>query len=529
MSLSTIFNAARSYAAAFILMSTTIGAATCVWAEPAPSPTERYGGEAQIDSQPPFPVHLEIYRSGDRVSGIISSYGIAFSLEDGVGSDVVTAALGAPGGDPIVLRFADGQVEGEFRLGEQEGTLHAVSTSLDAAAYFAAPEQRLDISPAEWREDLDRLVEILVTRHGSPFHRVSEQEFDRQVERLREVLPGLPGPQAALELRKLVAMIGDGHTTLEQARGRPRFPLEAYWFEDGIRLVSIAAEHGDLLGARLVAIEETPIDEVVHRLRTYVPQGESAWSYRFVAPYLFAEPDVLADAGLGCDEVCSFVFETADGLTRSIPLNASTERLRWATLGGTLPFWLQSPQDGFRILPLPDDSLYVNWRTYDDLGELGSVLLAELERQQPSRLIIDFRDSGGGDFNVGRGLIEQLASLPWLNRSDRLYVLTGRRTFSAAMTNAVDFRTMTNATLVGEPPGAAPNNWQEVRFFHLPHSGLRVGVSTLYYEFLPGEPAVQPDLFIPPVPDDWGSEYDAAVRTILELPVHGSAGADTVH
>ena len=517
MTLPMISTASRNCAAAVILLVTSIAAGGCVCAQPAPASVERYGGEARLGSEPPFPVHLEVRRTPDRVSGVISSYGTAFSLEDGQGSDIVTAALGAPGGDPIVLRFSDGRVEGEFRLGEQEGTLQAMSTALDAAAYFAEPGQRLDISPAEWSEDLDRLVEILVTRHGSPFHRVSEEEFQGAVERIRDDLPGLSGPQAALALRRLVAMIGDGHTTLEPARGRPQFPLEAYWFEDGIRLVSITAEHRDLTGARLVAIEDVPVDEVVRRLRAYVPQGESAWSYRFVAPYLFAEPDVLADAGIGCDEECRFTFETTEGRTRQISLTASSERLRWATLGGSLPFWLQAPQDGFRTLPLADGSLYVNWRTYDDLDERASGLLAELEREQPPRLIVDFRDSGGGDFNLGRRLIGQLASLPWLNHPDRLYVLTGRRTFSAAMTNAVDFRIMTNATLVGEPPGAAPNNWQEVRFFHLPHSGLRVGVSTLYYEFLPGEDAVHPDIFVPPVPEDWGNEYDAAVRHILGL------------
>ena len=55
------------------------------------------------------------------------------------------------------------------------------------------------------------------------------------------------------------------------------------------------------------------------------------------------------------------------------------------------------------------------------------------------------------------------------------------------MTNAVDFKTTTNTILVGEPAGASPNNWPEVRSFTLPNSGLRVGVSTRYNEFLPGE------------------------------------------
>jgi hypothetical protein len=100
-----------------------------------------------------------------------------------------------------------------------------------------------------------------------------------------------------------------------------------------------------------------------------------------------------------------------------------------------------------------------------------------------------------------------------------LYVLIGRKTFSAAMTNAVDFKRMTEAILIGEPAGAAPNNWQEVRRFHLPSSGINVGVSTRYYEFLPGESEVRPDRHIPPELGDWASPQDAAVRHVLAQPV----------
>jgi hypothetical protein len=115
-------------------------------------------------------------------------------------------------------------------------------------------------------------------------------------------------------------------------------------------------------------------------------------------------------------------------------------------------------------------------------------------------------------------LIEDIASRPWLNRRGKLYVMIGRKTFSAAMTNAIDLHRMTEAILVGEPVGAAPNNWQEVRRFHLPNSGLRVGVSTRYYEFLPGRAELLPELPAPPEPDDWGSPQDAAVRAVLSQP-----------
>lgn len=490
-----------------------------VWAQrPNSESAERYGGEAQVGSERPIPVHLEVRRSGETVEGVIRSEGAAFTIE-GRGTDVVEATFGGEaGGGPIRLHFASGRVEGEFELGGERGTLRAEPTPLDADAFFAEPEQRLDLTAAEWEQDLDRLVEIMTTRHGAPFHSATREDFRRQVDRVRAALPDLSGPQVTVEFRKLGAMIGDGHTNVAAPQGRARLPIGAFWFEDGIRLVRIAAEHRELLGSILTAIDGIPIAEAVRRLRPYASQGESAWSYRYVAPFLFTDPDVLANAGIGSGSIHSFAFEGADGASRTISLAATVEPVAQAVLGGARPFWEREPSEDFRILRLADGSLYANWRGYERLRDRTSVLLAELDRDPPCRLIIDLRDSGGGDFNLGRQLVRELAERTAVNRPDRLFVLTGRRTFSAAMTNAVDFRTMTRATLVGEPPGAAPNNWQEVRSFHLPHSGLKVGVSTRYYEFLPGETAVRPDFFVPPTPSDWGSEHDAALRYILGLP-----------
>lgn len=479
---------------------------------------EQYGGEAQIESAPPVPVHLEIRRSEYGVEGTISAQNARFSLEEARGSDVVTATLGGPGGGSITLRFTGDRVDGEFKVGGQSGKLEAIRTFMDADEFFRPPTQRLDLSPAEWRTDLARLAELLTTRHGSPFHRTSRQTFEREVERVRAALPQMSGPQTALEFRKLAALVGDGHTSVAAAENRLFYQLEMFWFDDGIRVVGAAAEHADMLGAKLTRVAGVPVDEVIHRLRPYAAQGESDWYYRSLAPYLIAEMDILDNARIGTGATRTFTFERTDGSSQQIELTASNEGKSQAVLGVKKPLWLREPGDPFAVKRLVDGTMYINWRSYDDLAERGQLLAGEIDRVRPLRVIVDLRDNGGGDFNVGREFVRLLAAKPWLDRSDRLFVLIGRKTFSAAMTNAVDFAKMSNATLIGEPPGAAPNNWQEVRFFHLPNSGLRVGVSTLYYEFIPGELAVQPDILIPPTPTDWGSEHDAAVRYVLALP-----------
>ena len=84
------------------------------------------------------------------------------------------------------------------------------------------------------------------------------------------------------------------------------------------------------------------------------------------------------------------------------------------------------------------------------------------------------------------------------------------------MTNVVDFRRELGAILVGEPTGARPNQYQESGKFTLPNSGLRVKVSTQYYEYQEDDtPDVLPDIHTVPTWDDWQAGRDPALMWIF--------------
>jgi hypothetical protein len=97
---------------------------------------------------------------------------------------------------------------------------------------------------------------------------------------------------------------------------------------------------------------------------------------------------------------------------------------------------------------------------------------------------IDLRQNPGGDYFEGlHHLIEPIAKNPSLNCKGHLFVLIGPLTSSAAMVNAVQFHTQTNAILVGEPIGPKPTSYAERRQMELPNSHLVVSYSAKYYEF----------------------------------------------
>ena len=182
------------------------------------------------------------------------------------------------------------------------------------------------------------------------------------------------------------------------------------------------------------------------------------------------------------------------------------------------PLFRQKPAESFWFTYLADSqTTYVNFRGYRSLGEHGRALLAFLDKNPTKRLVIDLRQNGGGDFFEGRKhLIQPLKKLPAINQKGHLFVIIGRRTYSAAMVNAIDFRKETNAILVGEPIGERPNSYSENDEMTLPNSRLVVSYSTRYYKFLDEDvPAVMPDKRFDPTWADFQAGRDAVMAWIL--------------
>ena len=129
------------------------------------------------------------------------------------------------------------------------------------------------------------------------------------------------------------------------------------------------------------------------------------------------------------------------------------------------------------------------------------------------KLVIDLRQSPGGDYFEGLNHLIKPIAKSTLNKKGHLFVLIGPLTFSAAMANAAQFRAMTAATLVGEMIGVRPNEYSEPRDVTLPNSRLIVRYSTRFYKFVEsGENVVKPDV---EVPTSW-ADYKAGRDPVLE-------------
>lgn len=402
--------------------------------------------------------------------------------------------------------------------------------ALSCGVRGGAPPDPRSLSVEQWREDLRYFARELPKRHKNLFHTMTREDFERSVARLDSAIPTLEPHQIVVRMKQITAKVGDGHTGLQIPNSFALYPIVVYWFGSELRVTAAMPEYRRAVGARIVGIGGLEIDEVERRIETTFPsaQNENPWYVLSTSTAHIARPEILHALGIVKDMgVAPFTFADDEGRqftleVRSVPPPPVVNRA--FTLTGLVPasarqpLYRQRPAETFWFTYLPDSqTVYVSFRGYRSLGDRTRELFEALDRKLPQRLIIDMRQNDGGDFYVGRrNLIEPLKRRPQLNQKGRLFVVIGRRTFSAAMANAIDFRKETNAILVGEPIGERPNSYSENDEMTLPNSRIVVSYSTRYYRFLDEDaPAVMPDVRIDPTWPEWAAGRDSVLDWIV--------------
>ena len=377
------------------------------------------------------------------------------------------------------------------------------------------------LTKAQWQADVAFLGRELVKRHKNVFHHVSREEFDRAIEELEKAVPTLADHEIAVRMLQITAKVGDAHTYVHLPMRFQIYPLVLYWFGNELRVIGAIPTYQTALGARVVEIEGLKLAEVDDRLRAVLSQDENDWFNLNNGPGYMVFPEVLHTLGVVKDMAHAvFTLENDQGQQFSLDTRATARngQLNWLLFPKELPLYRQNPGEQFWLKYLASSqTVYVAFRGYDSFGKSAQQLFDFIDRNPTRKLVIDMRQNSGGDFTkVRKSLLPGLKRRPDINRKGHLFVVIGRRTFSAAMTNAIDFRKETNAILVGEPAGEKPNSYQENDEFTLPNSGLKVSYSTRYYKFQDEDtPAVMPDVRIDPSWEAFRVGRDPVMEWIL--------------
>ena len=399
-------------------------------------------------------------------------------------------------------------------------------------AGLEAAQTRPALTKAQWRDDVRHFARELPRRHKNLYHATTREQFERDVAALDAAIPSLEDHQIVVRLQQIAASVGDGHTRVQPPPYFTRYPINVYWFQRELRVIAATKQYESALGARVVKIGDLDINEVANRVSTCFPSAanENDWYVLNMGPGMMMRPEVLHALGIVPDlSRAVFTLEDEAGHRTTLditpvvlpPAVNGVVNLGMVAIDNAAPLYRQKLGEAFWFTHLQDsNTVYANFKRYPSLKQNAQALFALIDRTRPSRVVIDLRQNGGGDFFEGREhLIDPIRKRPAINQKGKLYIIVGRATFSAAMVNAIDFRKQTNAILVGEPIGERPNSYSENDEMTLPNSRLVVSYSTRYYQFLDEDvPAVLPDERIDPSWPDFRAGRDPVMDWILSRP-----------
>lgn len=424
-------------------------------------------------------------------------------------------------GDNITIeaKLVGDSLRGAFASGDDKGPidLHRAGEAFPVAA----SEDKLSLAAQQWREDLAYFAKELPKRHPDAFANIPKDKFETAVAELNEKIDHLNSDEIYVGLDRLAIMIGDAHTYVEFPRDNANLPLDIRRFGNETRVVIVAPGYEQALGARVIAIQSVPLAQARELAATVTPVAETASLKQARIDGFLTTGMALHGLGIVPDRnVARYTLARDDGKQFVVDFKALSagEEPKWVHVAAQLPLSEQHVNGSAVCAYIREArTLYCNVRWIRDLAGPAKEMFGTLRREHPDKLVIDLRQNGGGDYNVGlKHLIEPLRKEKDINRKGHLFVLIGPNTFSAAMSNAAQFRSMTEATLVGQSIGERPNSYQEVKQFTLPNSHFIVHYSTRYYKFVEGpENVIAPDQEIIPTWEEYKSGHDPVLEWVI--------------
>lgn len=372
----------------------------------------------------------------------------------------------------------------------------------------------MSMETAYWEEDLDFLVETLVSVHPNPFHRTSEETFYNSVEKLRAELSGLEDHEIPIRFMKIVTQLHDGHSGLdpegEAASFDKWFPLRFEQFEEGIFIISAATEYRDIIGARVLKFGSSDSAEIMKQAME-TSNGENPMNRLYYAGYILPQAQALKAFGAidQADEITLEIEKVGQPdkvIVKSITMPFN---LNWFwpgpaapggdsinahdNFGDDLALTYRNQKSLYNLNYLENEkTLFVHFKLFlngkdfsflpsptPTLEEFYEQVFQAFDENDVEKLVIDIRTNGGGNNQLIPSFIQRISQSSEINQRGKLFVITGRKTYSAAMNFVSMMAAQTNAIFVGEAPAGSPSHYGDATGFVLPNSNMFFSVSTL--------------------------------------------------
>ncbi len=372
-----------------------------------------------------------------------------------------------------------------------------------AAATNSAP-----LSAADWQSDLRFLQQTIHKDYPFLFKKTTAAEFDGEVEKLFRAMPAMKDHERIAGLARIISSFKYGHTDISWRQSPVKYhvaPVNFYWFSDGIYAEGADKEYASVVGAKLVKVEGVPVMKALDAVKPLVPVENDQYFKGYGLDFLLI-PEALHAQGVTKElkKTVTYTFEkngkafdqTITGkevfrLPRTygyVSKNAGWVMARDTT---ATPHYLKDLEKIYYYEYLPaSKTVYVRHSQIQDdpqeaIPAFYEKVFSFIEKNDVERLVLDVRLNGGGNNYKNKPIITGIIKSSKINVPGKLFVIIGRRTFSACQNLVNELSNYTNALFVGEPTAENINFYGDNHRVDLPKSKIPVFLSFAWWQDKP--------------------------------------------
>lgn len=382
-------------------------------------------------------------------------------------------------------------------LNAQDG--HTVPTSVSS---------NIKLTAADWQSDLKFLQQTVHKDYSFLFKKVKAEEFNAAVEKLYKEIPSLGENEIVAGFARIVSLFKYGHTNIGWRESPVKFhvaPVNFYWFSDGLYVEGTDKKYENIIGAKLIKVEGAPVEKALAAIKPLVPAENEQYFKAYGLDHLTI-PEALHAQKVSKElkKTVTYTFEK-DGkifdqtiaaiesfrLPRQYGFVKSTNDWISARDQSTTPNYLKDLDKVYYYEYLPGSkTLYVRQsQIQDDKSEAIPAFYKKvfdfIEKNDVERLVLDVRLNGGGNNYKNKPVVTGIVESKKINQPGKLFVIIGRRTFSACQNLVNELHNYTNAVFVGEPTAENINFYGDTRRVDLPKSKLPVFLSFAWWQDKP--------------------------------------------
>jgi len=370
---------------------------------------------------------------------------------------------------------------------------------------FALTQAQTKITVADWQSDLRFLQQTIHKDYPFLFHKITAAQFDAEVDKLYNAMPSMQEHERAAGLVRMVALLKYGHTALRWRESPSRYhsaPINFYWFSDGVYVEGVSKNYAPILGAKLVRVEGVPVMQALEAVKPLVSAENEQFFKAYGLDYL-GNPEALHAQHVtkALKKNLTYTFEkdgksfeqTVATLDTFAPprvygfIKGNTD---WLTVRdtSTTPYYLKNLDKIYYYEYLPaTKTVYVRHsQIQDDPQEAIPVFYKKvfefIDQHDVERLVLDVRLNGGGNNYKNKPIITGIIESKKINQPGKLFVIIGRRTFSACQNLVNQLSNYTNTLFVGEPTGENINFYGDNRRVELPKTKTPVYLSFAWWQ-----------------------------------------------